>query len=239
MSKKPVLWLFDLDNTLHNASRAIFPEINRNMNDYMHRELVRQGHTLDAGQINALRQQYWQQYGATLLGMMRHHEVPADEFLAAAHALTDLVGMIHAERGLANMLRRLPGKKVILTNAPRAYSRDVVRHLGLERLFDGHIAVEDMYVHGHLCPKPSRRMLRKLLVKLRCAPSRAILVEDTVLNLKAAKRVGLRTALVTGYHAENAPMQMERRTRAARKAAFIDVKVRSARHLVRHIARLR
>jgi putative hydrolase of the HAD superfamily len=29
------VWLFDLDNTLHNASHAIFPAIMANMNVYI------------------------------------------------------------------------------------------------------------------------------------------------------------------------------------------------------------
>lgn len=30
-----MIWLFDLDNTLHNASFAIFPEISANMNAFL------------------------------------------------------------------------------------------------------------------------------------------------------------------------------------------------------------
>ena len=30
-----MIWLFDLDNTLHNASLAIFPEISANMNAFL------------------------------------------------------------------------------------------------------------------------------------------------------------------------------------------------------------
>ena len=30
-----MIWLFDLDNTLHNASHAIFPKISANMNAYL------------------------------------------------------------------------------------------------------------------------------------------------------------------------------------------------------------
>jgi len=30
-ARRRLTWLFDLDNTLHDASHAIFPAINRNM----------------------------------------------------------------------------------------------------------------------------------------------------------------------------------------------------------------
>jgi putative hydrolase of the HAD superfamily len=36
-------WLFDLDNTLHNASHAIFPAINVNMNAFIAQVLAKAG----------------------------------------------------------------------------------------------------------------------------------------------------------------------------------------------------
>ena len=33
------VWLFDLDNTLHNATPHIFPHINRSMREYIERNL--------------------------------------------------------------------------------------------------------------------------------------------------------------------------------------------------------
>ena len=63
MPNTPV-WLFDLDNTLHNASPHIFPHINRSMTRYLEQHL---GLTLD--EANALRMQYWHRYGATMLGL--------------------------------------------------------------------------------------------------------------------------------------------------------------------------
>ena len=37
--KQQPVWLFDLDNTLHHASHAIFPQINRLMTAYVARVL--------------------------------------------------------------------------------------------------------------------------------------------------------------------------------------------------------
>jgi hypothetical protein len=36
---RKLVWLFDLDNTLHDASHAIFPAISANMNAYIARVL--------------------------------------------------------------------------------------------------------------------------------------------------------------------------------------------------------
>ncbi len=233
------LWLFDLDNTLHNASHAIFPAINANMNVFMTKVLQEQGLPADQAAVNEMRQRYWRLYGATLMGMVQHHQVRPEDFLRDAHDFKDLVNMIRAERGLLQLLRRLPGRKILLTNAPLQYSRDVVRHLGLQRHFDKHISIESMRVHGQLRPKPSRQMLRKLLARERVPGRRCILVEDTVMNLKSAKQLGLRTAWVTQYLRGNPQVSSaDQRRQLTMQPAYVDVKVKSVRRLTAHLGKL-
>jgi putative hydrolase of the HAD superfamily len=181
-----------------------------------------------------MRQRYWRRYGATLLGMVQHHQVRAEEFLRDAHDFPDLFDMIRAERGLLHLLRRLPGRKILLTNAPWRYSRDVVRHLGLHRHFDKHISIESMRVHRQLKPKPSRQMLRQLLARERVAAHRCILVEDTIANLKTARQLGVRTAWVTQYLAS----AVRQRRTVTMHPAYVDVKVKSVRQLARRLHQL-
>ena len=129
---------------------------------------------------------------------------------------------------------RLPGRKILLTNAPRSYSRVVMRHLGLHRHFARHVSIESMQVHRQLRPKPSWQMLRKLLAREGVSACRCILVEDTVDNLKAAKAVGMRTAWVTGYLAAAGRGSI----RFGRRPAGVDVKVKSVRQLPAQLRRL-
>lgn len=242
-SMPKLTWLFDLDNTLHNASHAIFPAINLNMNAFIAQVLGKAGAQSDAAAVNAARLAYLQRYGATLLGMMKHHEVRQDDFLHAAHLFDDLASMIRTERGLARLLKRLPGRKILLTNAPRRYSHDVLRHLGLHRYFAKHIPIESMRVHGQLRPKPSRLMLRKLIAKERISAGRCILVEDTVRTLKAAKSLGLRTAWVTQYLSANPDLQQHggllAQPKLSKRPIYVDVKVKSVRQLADVLHRLR
>ena len=232
MTKRSPIWLFDLDNTLHNASHAIFPAISHNMNAYM-ANLLGDGTTpADAEIVNAVRQQYWQRYGATLLGLVKHHGVRADDFLREAHRFGDLPSMIRAERGLSRLFKRLPGRKILFTNAPRKYSQQVMRHLGLHRHFAQHIPIEEMRVHGHLQPKPSSRFLRKLLARQGLQARQCILVEDSLENLRAAKKLGIRTVLVTQYTQKTALL------RHNNSAACVDVTVKSVFQLAAQQRRL-
>ncbi|MDO9421736.1 MAG: pyrimidine 5'-nucleotidase [Herminiimonas sp.] len=240
---RKLTWLFDLDNTLHDASHAIFPAIHLNMNVFIERVLHKSGLPSDEAAVNAARVMYWQRYGATLLGMVNHHQVRPEDFLREAHRFDDLATMIRAERGLGKLLRRLPGQKILLTNAPRRYSADVLRHLGLHRHFAKHIPIEAMRVHGRLHPKPSKQMLRKLLARQRISARDCILVEDTVAHLKGAKELGMHTVWVTQYLASDsikgAADDKHATVAYTKRPIYVDVKVKSVGQLFRKLHRLR
>ena len=234
------VWLFDLDNTLHDASHAIFPAISANMNTYIARVLSVDGVPATQAMIDAARLGYWKRYGATLLGMMRHHQVCATDFLHQTHDIGPLEALLRAERGLGRLLRRLPGRKILLTNAPNSYSTEIVRRLKLHNHFSNHVAIEHMRVHGQLRPKPSKLMLQRVLRRHGVAARDCILVEDTLANLKTAKQLGLRTVWVTGYLRRNEGSTLAiAKPRRLICPAYVDVKVKSVRQLPKLLDRLR
>jgi len=188
------VWLFDLDNTLHDASFAAFGETNQAMTDYIVEHLQ-----MDAPAASALRQHYWDHYGATLLGLVRHHGVKADHFLEATHRLPGLEARLRTSAHDRAVLRRLKGRKFILTNAPRAYALRVLNTLKLADLFDGVISIEDMKMFGHSRPKPDVRMFRHVAARLKVKPSRCVLVEDTLAHQRAAHSIGMRTVWMQRY----------------------------------------
>jgi putative hydrolase of the HAD superfamily len=186
--KPPRVWLFDLDNTLHNASVSSFPGIDERMTAYIERELK-----LPRVEANALRAHYLRRYGATLLGLVRHHGVRAAHFLHDTHLLPELETLAHGHPHDFAALDQLPGRKFILTNAPRAYAERVLTAIGAEHHFDGLLAIEDMAMFGDLRPKPDARMLRSIAARLRVPPSRCVLVEDTLQHQKSAFSIGMAT----------------------------------------------
>ncbi|MBV6273312.1 pyrimidine 5'-nucleotidase [Alcaligenaceae bacterium CGII-47] len=186
------VWLFDLDNTLHDASHAIFCAINERMGNAVATTLG-----VDQDTANTLRARYWKRYGATVIGMVRHHGVKADEFLALSHDF-EVAPLVRGETGLAARIRQLPGYKVLLTNAPAQYARDVLQALNILHYFDGLWAIDHMNLQGRIRPKPSQALMRQVLAHLRVPARQVILVEDTLHNLKSARRAGLRTAYI--YH---------------------------------------
>ena len=191
---KPSVWLFDLDNTLHDASHAAFGEMHLAIGDYVVRHL---GITTE--EADALRHRYWLRYGATLLGLVRHHGIRAAHFLEETHRLPGLEERLRTSAPDRAALARLRGRKVILTNAPRDYAMRVLRRTGLLQLFDGVVTIEDMTMFGLPRPKPDARMLRRLVARLRVPASRCVLVEDTLQHLKAARSLGMYTIWMQRY----------------------------------------
>jgi putative hydrolase of the HAD superfamily len=181
------VWVFDLDNTLHDANPHVFPHLNRSMTAYVERHLG-----LDAHAANAIRVQYWRRYGATLLGLMRHHAVDPHHFLRETHAFPDMRAAILRHPLLRPVLRRLPGRKLVFSNAPVHYSREVLHLLGVADLFDDVFTIE----HTGFRPKPDPAGFRRLLRKHRLHPRRCIMVEDNLDNLRVAKRLGMKTVWV-------------------------------------------
>ena len=212
MPTSPV-WLFDLDNTLHNASHAIFPSINRQMSAYIQRHLA-----LDEAEAQALREHYWHRYGATMTGLVLHHGTDPAHFLHETHQLGDIGPLLKFERPIRRMLRRLPGRKVIFSNGPRDYALRVVAAMGLADAFDDVFAIEDMRYH----PKPSMAAFRRLLAVLGVRPERCILVEDSAANLLPAKRLGMRTIWIS---------------RQVRRPPHVDLRLGSATGLGKATAR--
>lgn len=181
------VWLFDLDNTLHDTSHAIFAQISLGMT-----AAVREALDCDEATAHQLRSRYWERYGATVIGMHRHHGVDPYKFLRRSHSF-DLKPLIRADKGLAHRIRQLPGRKVLVTNAPLHYAMGVLRHLGIHRAFDSFWALEQMRFHGEFRPKPSPALLRHIMAREGAVPSRTVLVEDTLPNLRGARQAGLRT----------------------------------------------
>ncbi|HKO86905.1 MAG TPA: pyrimidine 5'-nucleotidase [Burkholderiales bacterium] len=207
-------WLFDLDDTLHDASPHIFPHINRSMTAYLQAHLG-----LEEERANALRSHYWQRYGATLSGLMRHHQTDPTHFLAETHHFPQLDRMIVADRAALAAVRNLPGRKILYSNAPATYVGAVLEILKLGRCFDAVYAIEDLaYV-----PKPSVDAFRQLLRVEKLHPSRTVMVDDTLVNLRTAHRLGIRTIWVS---------------RTAHYPAYVDARVCSLRNLRRLLHKL-
>jgi putative hydrolase of the HAD superfamily len=182
------VWFFDLDNTLHDAHARIFPSMNAQINAYLMRRFG-----VDETGANAMRRGFWEKYGTTMKGLARHHGTSPAEFLWATHQFPELADMVVHENAVRHALARLPGRKIIYSNAPRHYVDEVVRTLGVARYFDAVYSIENTRYLG----KPAVAGFRMLLRKHHLEAARCALVDDMLENLRTAKRLGMATVWVS------------------------------------------
>jgi putative hydrolase of the HAD superfamily len=192
ISRAAKVWVFDLDDTLHNASAHIFPVMNQAMTNYIMDTLA-----MDEAAAHDLRRHYWRVYGATLKGLMRHHQTDPQHFLQVTHQFDDLAERVIAVKRLRHLIKSLAGRKVVFTNAPRDYALRVLNLLGIADCFELVFSVESTKFHA----KPSVRGFQLLLASLRVKASDCVLLEDNAAALMTAKRLGMKTVLLSKkYH---------------------------------------
>lgn len=206
----PKLWLFDLDNTLHNADAGIFDCINHAMTAYMAKTL-----SLSMAAASDLRADYWARYGATLYGLQQHHpEICIQSFLEHTHPLSRILPLLSFEPNLAASLQAIVGRKVIFSNAPTFYIDALCQKMAIDHLFDQRFGTDTL----HYAIKPSLNAYQQVYQDQGVAPEQCIMVDDSLPNLAAAKSLGLYTV----WHTPTPEIQLP---------AYVDVKVESIAQL--------
>ncbi|MBI1252378.1 MAG: pyrimidine 5'-nucleotidase [Alphaproteobacteria bacterium] len=182
-------WVFDLDNTLHPADATLWDAVGARMTDYVARLTG-----LPHAEAEALQERYLLDYGATVVGLVQHHDADATDFMDYVHDVPMLE--LDANPGLRAAIGSLPGKSYVFTNGGKDYAARLLRRLDLLDLFD---AVFDLQTAG-FAAKPHDRAFTRFLEMTGVDAARAAMFEDTPRNLEAAARFGFSTVLVR--HAE-------------------------------------
>jgi len=182
-------WLFDLDNTLYPVESGFMRGIEGRITDFVIRVTG-----LERDEAYKLQKVYLRDHGLSLTGLMLHHGVDPAEFHALFHDLS-LESLAHDPELLA-AIERLPGRRLIFTNADDIHAGRVLERLGLDHLFDEvfHIGSFD-YV-----PKPDPRAFVRMNAAHDIQPTTTAFFEDSERNLAPAADLGMTTVLV-GPHA--------------------------------------
>lgn len=180
--------LFDLDNTLYGAEKDLFFLIDCRINRFME-EIV----GIDPGDVDPLRRYYWQEYGVTLQGLIRHFDIDPEAYLHFVHDI-DVTTRLSPDLVLASILASLPQRKAVFTNGSSAHAERVLVALGIRQEFE---AVFDIRTANYL-PKPFLAPYEIILAQLKITPQACAMVEDVAFNLEPAKALGMATILVGG-----------------------------------------
>ncbi len=178
-------WVFDLDNTLYPPHVRLFDQIEVRMTQFVMDALG-----VDRDEADRLRQMYWAQYGTTLAGLMREHDVDPGPYLTDVHDIS--FDALTPDPDLASAVRDLSGRKIVYTNGCAPYAERVLAARGLSGLFDAVYGVE----HADFLPKPERGAFERVFGRDGVTPDKAAMFEDEPRNLAVPHAMGMRTVLV-------------------------------------------
>ena len=187
-------WIFDLDNTLYPARTNLFAQIDVRMGAYVGRLLG-----VAADEAHRIQKHFFHTHGTTLRGLMNEHGVDPRHFLDDVHAIDTSV--VAPAPVLVEAIARLPGRKLIFTNADTPYAEKVLDRLGLTGAFE---AIYDVHAMDYL-PKPDPRAYAGLCDTYAIDPARALFVEDMARNLAPAKAIGMTTVWVDNGSEQGPP----------------------------------
>jgi putative hydrolase of the HAD superfamily len=186
-------WLFDLDNTLYPLECGLAAQVDARLTQFMI-ELT----GLPPAEALALQKRYLEEHGLTLIGLMKHHDVEPTGFNARFHDLP--LGALTRDERLVSAIARLPGRRLIFTNADDVHTQRVLEALGLDHLFDD---VFHLISAGYE-PKPRAAAFERLIAAHDICPASTAFFEDRAVNLAPAAELGMTTVLV-GRSATPAP----------------------------------
>jgi len=205
--------LFDLDDTLYIDHRV--PDWVRSKIDrFIQREL-----DIPADQVAERRARLFVEHGTTLSGLIAtgHTGIDYDEWHAFIHGTIPYDDWIRPNPPLAAMIRALPQRKYVFTNADLAHAERCLALLGMEDLFEGVVSFDSVMAEaearglcrrvaradgspGPLFPivcKPQREAFEIALAQCGGPPPGACLfLDDSPRNVAGAKRLGIDTVLV-------------------------------------------
>lgn len=178
-------WVFDLDNTLYPPRFDLFGQIDRKMKHFIAESLG-----LAPEDAFILQKRYLHEYGTTLSGLMKVHDMEPDAFLAYVHDIDHSV--LPPDAALDAALADLPGRKLIFTNGTVKHATDVLDRLGIARHFEDIFDIRA----ADFTPKPRPETYARMLERHRVRAETSAMFEDLARNLVPAHALGMLTVLV-------------------------------------------
>lgn len=201
-------WLFDLDNTLYPEESGFMKQVEGRMTGFVARATG-----LPHDQAYVLQKKYFAEHGLTLKGLMLNHGTDPADFHALFHDLS--LDVLARDHDLLDILRVLPGRRFIFTNADDRHAERVLEHLGLTDLFD-----EVFHIHSFgFAPKPDPLGFERMIAAHGLDPAATAFFEDSERNLKPAKDLGMTTVMVGPRAAETTASFIDYKT--AKLAPFL------------------
>ena len=174
--------LLDLDGTVYQDLESVFGQVSKLMTKYISEKL-----NIDLKKAKELQTNYFFKYNTSLNGLMIHHDIPPKEFLKYVHNID--LSFMKKDEILRSELEKLNMRKLIFTNGSSDHAKNVLKHLGIDDLFEDIFDITD----AEYRPKPEPKAFDLMIKKFDLNPKETIYVEDIAKNLSIGKERGCTT----------------------------------------------
>ncbi len=186
------LILFDMDETLYPRATTLMPTVTERITQFMIDQLG-----MTPQEAAQQRQIFREKYGTALRGLMEEKHLSdmdgINAYLQYVHDIP-LVDVLEVDPVAREMLMQLPLRRAVLTNSNIEHAERVLTHLNLWDVFEGVIDIRAM----NFFSKPDPRAYQAALDRFGVTAEETIFVEDTPVNTRPAKALGITTILL--YH---------------------------------------
>lgn len=207
--------IFDLDDTLYPLSSGLAEACRLNIEAYMVEKLY-----IHPALVSAACGALYKNYGTTMAGLSAEgFSFDHDEYHEYVHGRLPYHNL-HPDPVLRDLLRSMPQRKFIFTNADKAHADKVLKALGLEDVFEGIIcfgtfnspakdiqvcqgANDDVNIKFDtsvpIVCKPAIECFQEAIQLMQLNPSKTLFFDDSARNIFGGKTVGLQTVLVGSF----------------------------------------
>ena len=189
------LLLFDLDDTLYPRSSGVMYRISDRITQYLTEHMG-----VPEAQAQATRKHFRGTYGTALRGLMEEgYSVDLEHYLSYVHDVA-LDGTLTPDPQVRAMLMSFSLRRGILTNSNIEHADRILKHLQIEDCFEQVVDIRALNFLG----KPDVTAYERTLALYGVQPNEVIFIEDTPINTKPAKAMGMTTILVDHLPTEDA-----------------------------------
>jgi putative hydrolase of the HAD superfamily len=183
--------IFDNDGTLYRVKSSFQKAVHTKFCEVISQKL--NVNLAEAGRIQAYLHN---KYGSTGAGVVKEFGWDYNSFVKETYLAVPIEKYVGRNQHLIEMLKKMPQKKIVVTNNPSRFAKKILNRLGVARYFEKIFGEE----HFDFRMKPKIMPYRLALKYLSNSdPRNIMMIEDSSNNLKTARKLGMRA-----YHINQA-----------------------------------
>lgn len=185
--------LFDLDDTVYSPSTGVWDAIGVRINQFIQDNL-----NLPPESVSAVRDDLFHNYGTTLRGLQIVYGIDPYKYLNYVHNIP-LEDYLQPNPALREVLSQIDARMAIFTNSDQNHALRVLDRLGLTGIFERIIDVMDVAPY---CKPQPEAFQQALQILGNPEPSQCVVIDDSLRNVTAARKMGFRTILVGNHNGD-------------------------------------